>query len=381
MSHQNLWKLTRRFTNKTVRFWRNIFRLIENRSIKKPPNNYTDKVTKPFHVQSNKPLYIIVGKFPTDLTGGCNKFVPFCDRVENEFLGDTRYALLWAVLLHERRTGGSEQLQTFRIVGNLQWCYVIKSHFDSASASVLNGGGQLIPFRNCGHTYPISHIRKKIEQWNQRYEAIVYRHHFFENNPVKLSDKVQAAWSDGCLLWFWNSKANSAVFFQGPALQFGSGSMDNFFLQVGRVVPTLKKNSPCRRSISSVEFQFRLPFPNSLTIYSEKTDPAKKWETFLKKLAIRSFIDTTRVSFCKACGNGLGGSTAFVGARRDVALIRPAMGVSSKSVNWSGVGGLELLPCIKMDYSEPTWAQIREGTSILTESSRVFFSVVILNSD
>ena len=43
-----------------------------------------------------------VGKFPTDLSGGCTTIFLYCDLVLNEILGDSRTALLRAIPLKER---------------------------------------------------------------------------------------------------------------------------------------------------------------------------------------------------------------------------------------------------------------------------------------
>ena len=73
--------------------------------------------TQPIEEQSNKPLSKIVGKLPTDLTGGCNKILFYCDLVQNEILGDTQSALIRALPLNERQTGGSQQQQNYRTFG------------------------------------------------------------------------------------------------------------------------------------------------------------------------------------------------------------------------------------------------------------------------
>ena len=72
-------------------------------------NDCSYKFTRAIAEQNNKPLFKIVGKFPTDLTGGCNKIFLYCDLVQNEILGDTQSALLRVIQLNKRQTGGSHQ--------------------------------------------------------------------------------------------------------------------------------------------------------------------------------------------------------------------------------------------------------------------------------
>ena len=50
-------------------------------------------------------------------------------------------------------------------------------------------------------------------------------------------------------------------------------------------------------------------------------------------------------------------------------------------MSWLGGGGIENPHSFKIDYRAPTRAASRKGSSTLAESSRVFFGVVILNSD
>ena len=55
-----------------------------------------------------------VGKFPTDLSGGCNTIFLYCDLVQNQILGDSRTALLKSIPLTERSTTGKHQQQNYR---------------------------------------------------------------------------------------------------------------------------------------------------------------------------------------------------------------------------------------------------------------------------
>ena len=121
------------------------------------------KFTQPIEEQSNKQLSKKVGKFPTDLTGGCNTIFLYCDLVQNEILGDTQSALLRAIPLNERQTGGSQQQQNCRSFGNLQWRRIVKSSIESISVSLRNETGHLIPFLSRGRTNLTLHFRKRIE--------------------------------------------------------------------------------------------------------------------------------------------------------------------------------------------------------------------------
>ena len=85
------------------------------------------KFTPPIEEQSNKPLSKTVGKFPTDLSGGCNAIFLYCDLVQNEPLGDTQSALLRAIPLNGRETGGSQQQQKYRTFDKFQWRRIVKS--------------------------------------------------------------------------------------------------------------------------------------------------------------------------------------------------------------------------------------------------------------
>ena len=108
------------------------------------------KFTQPIEEQSNKPLSKIVGKIPTDLTGGCNTVFLYCDWVQNKIRADTQSALLRAIPLNEQQTGGSQQQQSYRTFSNLQWRCIVKSSIESISISLRNETGHLIPFLSRG---------------------------------------------------------------------------------------------------------------------------------------------------------------------------------------------------------------------------------------
>ena len=105
-----------------------------------------------------------VGKFPTDLSGGCNTIFLYCDLVQNEVLGDSRTALLRAILLRERPNTGNHQQQNYRTFDNLQWHRIVKSSIKSISVSLRNETGQLVPFLSRGRTNLTLHFRQRIEQ-------------------------------------------------------------------------------------------------------------------------------------------------------------------------------------------------------------------------
>ena len=121
------------------------------------------KFTQTIEEQSKKPLSKNDDKFPTDLTGGCNTIFLYCDLVQNEILGDTPSALLRAIPLNERQTGGSQQQQIYRLFGNLQWHRIVKSSIESISVSIRNETGHLIPFLSRGRKNLTLHFRKRIE--------------------------------------------------------------------------------------------------------------------------------------------------------------------------------------------------------------------------
>ena len=105
-----------------------------------------------------------MGKFPTDLSGGCNTIFLYCDLVQNEILGDSRTALLRAIPLTERSTTGNHQQQNYRTFNNLQWRRIVKSSIESISVSLRNETGQLVPFLSRGRTNLTLHFRQRIEQ-------------------------------------------------------------------------------------------------------------------------------------------------------------------------------------------------------------------------
>ena len=60
---------------------------------------------------NNSVLSKTTGKFPIDLTGGCNTIFVYNDLVQNEILGDSRTALLRAIPLTEKLATGIQQQQ------------------------------------------------------------------------------------------------------------------------------------------------------------------------------------------------------------------------------------------------------------------------------
>ena len=70
--------------------------------------------------QANNPLLSkTTGKFPIDLTSGCNTIFVYSALVQNEILGDSRTALLRAIPLTEKLATGIQQQQIYRTSGNL----------------------------------------------------------------------------------------------------------------------------------------------------------------------------------------------------------------------------------------------------------------------
>ena len=128
----------------------------------KTPIDCYHKFTQPIKEQCRKPLSKKVGKFPTDFTGGCNTIFLYCGLLQNEILGDTQSALLRAIPLNERQTGGSQQQQNYGTFGNLQWRRIVKSSIESISVSLRNETGHLIPFLSPGPTNLTLHFRKRI---------------------------------------------------------------------------------------------------------------------------------------------------------------------------------------------------------------------------
>ena len=98
-----------------------------------------------------------------DLTGDCNTIFLYCDLVLNEILEDTQNALLRAIPVNERQTGGSQQQQNYRTFDNLKLRRIVKSSIKSISVSHRNETGQLIPFPNRGRTNLTLHFRKSID--------------------------------------------------------------------------------------------------------------------------------------------------------------------------------------------------------------------------
>ena len=105
-----------------------------------------------------------VGKFPTDLSGGCNKIFLYCDLMQNGILEHKRTALLRTIPLTERSTTGNHQQQNYRRFINLQWLCIVKSRIESASVSLQKETGQLVPFLSRGWTNLTLHFRQRIEQ-------------------------------------------------------------------------------------------------------------------------------------------------------------------------------------------------------------------------
>ena len=114
---------------------------------------------------NNSVLSKTTGKFPTDLTDGCNTNFVYSDLVQNEILGDSRTALRRAIPLTEKlATGIQQQQQNYRTFGNLQWRCVVKSSIESISVALRNETGQLVPFLSCGRTNLTLHFRQRLEQ-------------------------------------------------------------------------------------------------------------------------------------------------------------------------------------------------------------------------
>ena len=109
----------------------------------------------------------IVGKFSTDLSGGCNTIFLYCDLVQSEILGHSRNALLRAIPLTERSTTGKHQqtfINLYRTFNNLQWRRIVESSIESISVSLRNETGQLVPFLSRGRTNLTLHFRHRIGQ-------------------------------------------------------------------------------------------------------------------------------------------------------------------------------------------------------------------------
>ena len=121
-----------------------------------------DKATK----ESNIRQFISknVGKFATDLNGGCNTIFLYCDLVQNEILGDSRTALLRVIPLTERSTTAKHQQQNYQTFNNPQWRRIVKSSIESFSVSLRNETGQMVPFLSRGRTNLTLHFRQRIEQ-------------------------------------------------------------------------------------------------------------------------------------------------------------------------------------------------------------------------
>ena len=150
-------------TNKSACFWKPYPRLTErfgHENLIDCAEN--DKSTK----ESNIRQFISknVGKFPRDLSGGCNTIFLYCDLVQNEILGDSLTALLRAIPLTERSTTAKHQQQNYRTFNNLQWRRIVKSSIESISVSLRNETGQLVPFLSRGRTNLTLHFRQRIEQ-------------------------------------------------------------------------------------------------------------------------------------------------------------------------------------------------------------------------
>ena len=94
-----------------------------------------------------------VGKFPIDISGGCNTIFLYCDLVQNEILGDSQTALLRAIplsnFLSEHR---GQQYLNYQTFTNLQWRRIVKSSIESITISLRSESGQLLPFLSRGRT-------------------------------------------------------------------------------------------------------------------------------------------------------------------------------------------------------------------------------------
>ena len=101
-----------------------------------------------------------VGKFPTDLSGGCSTIFLYCDLVQNEILRDSRTALLRAIPLTELSTTVKHQQQNYRTFKLLQWRRTVKSSIESISVSLRNETGQLVPFLSRGRTNLTLHFQR-----------------------------------------------------------------------------------------------------------------------------------------------------------------------------------------------------------------------------
>ena len=112
---------------------------------------------------NNSVLSKTTGKFPIDLTGGCNTIFVNGDLVQNEVLGDSRTALLRAIPLTEKLATGIQQQQNYWTFGNLQWRRVVKSSIESISVALRNETGQLVPFLSRGRTNLTLHFRQRLE--------------------------------------------------------------------------------------------------------------------------------------------------------------------------------------------------------------------------
>ena len=113
---------------------------------------------------NNSVLSKTTGKFPVDLTGGCNTIFVYSDLVQNEILGDSRTALLRAIPLTEKPATGIQQQQNYRTFGNLQWRRVVKSSIASISVALRNETVQLVLFLSRGWTNLTLHFQQRLEQ-------------------------------------------------------------------------------------------------------------------------------------------------------------------------------------------------------------------------
>ena len=108
---------------------------------------------------NNSVLSKTTGKFPIDLTGGCNTIFLYNDLVQNKILGDSRTELLRAIPLTEKLATGIQQQQNYQTFGNLQWRRVVKSSIESISVALRIVTGQLLPFLSRGRTNLTLHFR------------------------------------------------------------------------------------------------------------------------------------------------------------------------------------------------------------------------------
>ena len=90
---------------------------------------------KPKEVERRSRTSEQIGNYPVDLTAGRHTMFLYCDLVQNGILGDTKTALLRAVLLGDNK----------RTFTRIQWRRVMKSSIHSLTIALRNEAGGLIP--------------------------------------------------------------------------------------------------------------------------------------------------------------------------------------------------------------------------------------------